>query len=634
MAVGQGMMPWAEADTAPTPGSLDLSFDGDGKVITPVGSAGQGSAMAIQPDGRIVVAGFSEQGPTGRDFVVVRYNPDGSLDATWGGDGVVATPVGPGVDRDEAYAVALQPDGRIVVAGETWTGSITHAALARYNPDGTLDDTFGGDGTVVLSIGTRSVARAVRVLADGRIVVAGGATELAGGVGLWLAVAGLNPDGTLDAGFAGGGAVITTVGNQSVAHAMVIQPDGSIVVAGRVSFFNTTLFVVARYGSDGVPDSSFGGGDGHVETSFGVGSSGSAPHDIATAVDLHPDGRIVVAGFSSLASRFQMAVVRYRTDGSLDPAWDGDGIVTTPVGTLSQAFGVTVASDGRALAAGETNTGGNVDIGLVRYSEDGSLDAGFGSGGVVTTDVGSGRNGARAVGVQDDGRILVAGDSRDGLANGINVVRYHGDAPPDTTPPETTITSAPAAVTNNATPTFEFSADEAGASFECSLNGAGFASCASPHTTGHLDDGEYVFEVRATDEAGNTDPSPALHAFEVDTTPPETAVTSGPGAVTTDTTPTFEFSSTEHGSEFACAIDGQAAAACSSPYTTDPLANGTHVFEVAASDAAGNRDLTPATMPFRVCVGPAAEQAVALDARLRPINAQLADRVLDRLCTG
>lgn len=587
-------------------GSLDLTFDGDGKVVTALAGSDQAAAVATQSDGRIVVVGSSVQPVgTGSDFAVVRYNVDGSLDTTFGGDGAVVTPIGPAASRDEAFAVALQPDGRIVVAGDTWEGSASQVALARYNTDGTLDSTFGGDGTVVVAIGSRSVARGVSIQGAGRIVVAGGATTSSGGAGLWVAVARLTYDGGLDATFAGGGSVITTLGNSSVANAVTIQPDAKIVVVGQTAFFNQRLFAVLRYDANGSADTSFGDG-GKVVTEMGTGTSGGAdPIDIATAVDLGPDGRILVAGFSSIGSSFQMALVRYRADGSRDPTFGGDGIVTTEVGSLSQAFGVMVDAEGRPLVVGDTHSSGNVDFALVRYGLDGSPDAAFGSGGVITTPIGSDNDHVRGIAMQNDGRIVAAGRTDSGATqNDFAVARYHGDPPLDTTAPETTITVGPPAVTSDATPTFEFSADEAGSIFECSIDEVAFGSCTSPHATILLDDGRHTFAVRATDAAGNTDPTPGTQNFTVDTGPPETVVTSGPDSPTPDTTPTLTFSSSEADSTFACQVDSEGFRPCSSPHETAELASGAHTFTVAATDAADNADPSPATMTFRVCAGP------------------------------
>jgi hypothetical protein len=173
----------------------------------------------------------------------------------------------------------------------------------------------------------------------------------------------------------------------------------------------------------------------------------------------------------------------------------------------------------------------------------------------------------------------------------------------DTTAPETTITAGPDATTADSTPSFMFDSSEAGSSFQCSIDSGGFAPCISGVTIATPDDGPHTFEVRATDPAGNTDPTPASTSFTVDTAAPDTSITSGPGATTEDTTPTFGLGSSESGSTFACSVDGAAFAPCSGPgaaHTTAVLALGAHTFAVRATDVAGNTDATPATSSFSV----------------------------------
>ena len=183
----------------------------------------------------------------------------------------------------------------------------------------------------------------------------------------------------------------------------------------------------------------------------------------------------------------------------------------------------------------------------------------------------------------------------------------------DTTIPETTITSGPATgtTTGDATPTFELGSSEPGSTFQCRVDTAAFATCTSPVTTGALTEGAHTFDVRSIDVAGNTDPTPATSSFTVDTTIPETTITSGPamGTTTGDTTPTFGFSSTGAGATFTCSVDGAVFGPCSGPgatHTTAALAFGTHTFSVRATNAAGNTDLTPALSGFSV-VAPSAD---------------------------
>jgi parallel beta-helix repeat protein len=176
------------------------------------------------------------------------------------------------------------------------------------------------------------------------------------------------------------------------------------------------------------------------------------------------------------------------------------------------------------------------------------------------------------------------------------VVRLAAPAGSDTTPPETTINSAPEASTTSTSATFGFTSNEPGSTFQCKLDAAQFAPCTSPVTYTGLTLGEHAFEVRATDAAGNTDPTPARHVWTVtasDTTPPETTITSAPDATTTSTSATFTFTSNEPGSTFQCSLDGAPFAPCTSPVTYTGLTLGEHAFEVRATDAAGNTDLSP-----------------------------------------
>ena len=175
----------------------------------------------------------------------------------------------------------------------------------------------------------------------------------------------------------------------------------------------------------------------------------------------------------------------------------------------------------------------------------------------------------------------------------------------DTTPPNTVIDSGPPAVGNDPTPTFTFHSTESGSTFECAIDDGAFTDCTSPQTTDNLSDGEHTFRVRATDAAGNVDPTPATRTFTVDTVPPQTTITSGPTGTwapgkTNDSTPTFTFESNEPGSTFECSVDGGPWQSCTSPFTTPRLPDGQHSFRVRATDPAGNTDPTPAASTFTI----------------------------------
>ena len=170
----------------------------------------------------------------------------------------------------------------------------------------------------------------------------------------------------------------------------------------------------------------------------------------------------------------------------------------------------------------------------------------------------------------------------------------------DSTPPETTITSGPSGTTSNASPSFAFTSSESGSTFECELDGGGFSPCSSPKSYAGLPDGPHNFKVRATDPAGNTDPTPASSDFTVDATPPETTITSGPSGTTSNASPSFAFTSSESGSTFECELDGGGFSPCSSPKSYAGLPDGPHNFKVRATDPAGNTDPTPASSDFSV----------------------------------
>src|SRR5437867_8510081 len=174
----------------------------------------------------------------------------------------------------------------------------------------------------------------------------------------------------------------------------------------------------------------------------------------------------------------------------------------------------------------------------------------------------------------------------------------------DTTPPDTSITAAPPARSNSSSASFSFTATEAGSTFACQLDASAFAPCASPQSYSGLADGSHSFQVRATDPAGNTDPTPASYTWTVDTTPPDTTTAARPPARSNSSSASFSFTATEAGSSFACRLDASAFAPCVSPQSYSGLADGSHSFQVRATDPAGNTDPTPASYTWTVDTTP------------------------------
>jgi len=413
VAVSLNFAPLVQA----APGDLDPTFGTAGKVITSIAGNDVLRGVAVQSDGKILVAGSTTNGSPD-DFAVVRYTASGVLDPSFGpgGTGRVTTDVGGSIDYGQK--MTLQGDGKILVVGQVFNGSDYDFGLVRYETNGTLDGTFGTGGKVITPIGSgNDSAFAVAVQTDGAIVVAG---AYVGPGGNDLAVVRYTSGGVLDPNFGTGGIVKTPVGGDDAALGVVVQSDGKIVIAGYSNTGTDYDVVLVRYTDSGALDAGFGTG-GIVTTPIGTG-------DFGTSVALQTDGKIVVGG----ASDGDFALVRYTSSGALDTSFNSTGKVTTPIGSGNDnAQGVVVQGDGKIVVAGFAENGGSDDFALARYNADGTLDPDFHGTGKVTTDFGGGDSGV-CVALQEDGKILVAGFSNalSGGNNDFAVARYFGVPPP------------------------------------------------------------------------------------------------------------------------------------------------------------------------------------------------------------
>lgn len=409
------------------PADLDTTFDNDGKVTTDFGSGNDRAyAAAIQSDGKLVAAGYATSGQ-GVGFALVRYNPDGSLDTSFDTDGKVTTAFPQ--NSGNAFAIAIQPDGKIIAAGVA-AGAFTDFALARYNADGSLDTTFDTDGKVTTDFNiTTDQAQAVAIQPDGKIIVAG---YTGSGQSLDFALARYNADGSLDTTFDTDGKVTTDFGSSTdLAQAIAIQPDGKVVAVGYTAIGATVNFAVARYNPDGSLDTSFDT-DGKVATDF------SNDIDQAHAVAIQSDGKIVVAGHATPATGnqlFDFGVARYNPDGSLDTTFDTDGKVMTDFGFNDVAQAIAIQPGDKIVIVGYTSSiGSSQDFALARYNADGSLDTAFDSDGKVITSFTNSYDIAPAVALQPDGKIVAAGYAFVNSSNeDFAVARYVGDPKPNET---------------------------------------------------------------------------------------------------------------------------------------------------------------------------------------------------------
>lgn len=408
---------------AGAPGDLDNSFGAFGKVNTPFGSGNDAAKrVAIQPDGKIVVAGTCSNG-TNTDFCVARYSADGVLDTTFSGDGKVVSAIGSG--DDDVRAMALQADGKIVVAGSCDNGAATGFCLARYTATGVLDSTFNVNGKVITAAGSVSSSlRSVVLQPDGRIVVGGTCNN---GSNNTFCLARYLADGALDISFSGDGKVATTIGvSPSYVDTVLLQSDGKIVATGLCYDAGNqhSLFCLARYNANGSLDTTFDA-DGRVQTQIGAYNASAYGRAL-----LQPDGKIVVAGYCDLqtgAAGFTFCLARFETDGALDTGFSTDGQVFTTMGNGdSYIAGIALQTDGKIVVTGRCLGLANADFCIARYHGSGALDTSFNTDGRVISAIGSNDDQGYDLTVQPDGKIVVVGNCSNGSNDDFCIARYEG----------------------------------------------------------------------------------------------------------------------------------------------------------------------------------------------------------------
>jgi uncharacterized delta-60 repeat protein len=368
-----------------SPGDLDATFGSGGKKTVNFGGTDAARAVLVQPNGRVVVAGGG--GPASSFCVVRLRSANGTLDPTFGAGGKRVIDFG--TDDESVYGAALQPDGKIVLAGD----SRLQPAVVRLKANGALDTSFDGDGRKLFSWGAIGRVTAVVVAPNGKLLLGG----FSGPEGGNIQVARLEADGAFDTTFGAGGIATVDFGATEFGQAMARQADGRIVVAGRSSPGGA---VVARLRATGVLDPDFGTG-GRV-TLPGGGS--------LDAVLVQPDRSIIVAGNANGSAT--MTVTRLKPDGSLDTTFGSGGTTSVAFGSLANPLGGAVRQpDGKLVIAGYTQDG--EDVAVARLNANGSLDAGFGAAGKKTVDFGAATFG-NAVALAPNGPIVVAGQKTGG----------------------------------------------------------------------------------------------------------------------------------------------------------------------------------------------------------------------------
>ncbi len=398
-------------------GVLDQTFSGDGKVVSPVGSGDdQAFGVACQTNGKIVVVGRSAVG-NASDFAIVRYNEDGSLDNSFSGDGKLLVDIAGGVD--EARSVVILANGNILVAGFASVGNSIDFAIIELSSDGKLSSSFSGDGKASFDFTKTDDYCYSMLVSNNRIYLAGTTTFNSQEE---FALATLKMDGNLDPLFDGDGLLHIDVGPApDFGTALAIQSDGKLVMTGYTgSDFNTDVATI-RLQSDGKLDPSFSQ-DGKQITD--IGPNGERVYSVA----IQKDQKIIVAGYTYNITGNDFAMVRFLPDGSLDKTFNMDGIVVQDIGKyFDEAYAMMLQSDGKIIATGEAaQAATDADFGLARFTESGVLDKSFSGDGIVITPMVGGEKEdlAYAIAMQADGKIVIAGEVENGANLDFGVARY------------------------------------------------------------------------------------------------------------------------------------------------------------------------------------------------------------------
>ncbi len=341
-----------------TDGILDTSFGIDGIVNTSVNNGAVANAIIIQPDDKILIAGYSLNTTT--EFLIIRYLPDGSLDTSFGTSGITTTSIKDGAN---ASAIGLQSDGKVIVAGTANSTGQNEFCLARYTTTGVLDTSYATGGIANTIIGSNALASALVVQSDDKVIVGGTTTNNLN----QFALARYTTTGILDTTFDADGIVLTPIGIESSINALAIQSTGEIIAAG----FSDEDFALARYTTAGILDGTFGTG-GVVTTDINSTSQ-------INSIVIQTTGEIVAAGSFTGGTTTGFSLARYTTAGSLDGTFGTGGVITNATNSPSQARSLAIQTDGRIVPIGFSECGSL----LFRYLTNGILDSSFGKKGIV-----------------------------------------------------------------------------------------------------------------------------------------------------------------------------------------------------------------------------------------------------------
>ena len=385
------------------PGDLDKTF-GNGGIVS-VGIGGYfdvAQEVALQKDGKIIVAGYGhESSASYKGISIARYLTDGNIDYDFGSLGVIQKQIK--AVEGELNSIAIQNDGKIVAVGYSISSNTNNEdiTLVRFTKNGRLDESFGSTGFVVTEISNqKEVCEGVEIQPDGKIVIVG-TTQHNPSYDILLIR--YDEDGQLDPYFGIGGIVITDISSgPDVGKSLAIQSDGKLIVAGFTYRENDFFMSLLRYDSNGNLDSTFGKG-------------GLAGTDVNTNVGkldlvLQKDGKIILVGASNVETTHHFTVLRFNNNGTLDQTFGDHGVTKTVIGDFSGAESVALDSQGNIVVAGTTELGKETFV-VAMYNQNGLLESSFGSSGITTVSFGENSiDHAHSVIIDNNGNIIVAGE--------------------------------------------------------------------------------------------------------------------------------------------------------------------------------------------------------------------------------
>lgn len=370
----------------------------------------------VQSDGKILVAGTAGT-PSTYQMAVARYNEDGSLDTSFGNDGTLRFPVGS--VKSFVMDMAQQTDGKILLAGRTWDNVTGDFAVVRLNEDGSFDDTFGTNGIFRIETAETEASEAMALLDDGTILMVGYQNDN-------LAVAKITSDGIMDTTFGMNGWVVLPFdGASSYGDDLAIQVDGKIVISGfALNGQNRFQIAAARLNADGSVDNSFGT---NGKVLFNVGDW----NDFGEGIAIQSDGKILIGGhkwIANLDQRHDLFVARLNTDGSLDTSYGTSGVATARlVDGANYANDMVLQADGKPILMGYTIFQGIIDMAMVRFDTNGNLDPTFNGNGMVSFDNQGREDYGYSIALQADSKIILAGYSYGGGGSEFEIARFLND---------------------------------------------------------------------------------------------------------------------------------------------------------------------------------------------------------------